>query len=277
MTESSAKEISDRINFYVINLDRAVDRMECFEKNFSAFPIPYVRVPAIDGRQLTIPVEDYDAPMCFFYIGREMHPGEIGCYLSHLKVLRMFLESDKEFALICEDDAALTPECYEAIQQAIAHAETWDLLRLCGGRRKTSFPYRSLTPIHSLCTSISGMIPAAAYIVNRRAAEILVQKLVPMTSQYDDALLHGRVGVREATVFPNCMFTNELSRNSTIAGDIRRKLKPWHLIFWTCRLHRLWVRIVRYSLQIFRLCQRTRAGNLRSPLELRPRSLWGER
>jgi len=256
MTESSARELSDRINFYVINLDRSVDRMGSFEKNFESFPIPYIRVPAIEGNKLTIPVEDYDAPMCFLYIGREAGPGEVGCYLSHLKALRMFLESEKEFALICEDDAAPTPECYEAIKQAIVHAGTWDLLRLCGGRGKTSFPYRSLTPTHNLSTSITGMVPAAAYIVNRRAAEILIQKLVPMTSQYDDALFHGRIGVREATVFPNCMFVNEHGRKSTIGNNIRRRLKPWHFVFWTCRLRRLWVRIVRYSLQIFRLCKR---------------------
>ena len=230
--------------------------MERFEKDFATFPIPFIRVSAIEGRTLTIPVEDYDAPMFFIYIGREAGPGEIGCYLSHLKVLRMFLESEKEFALICEDDAAITSECYEAIKQAITHAETWDLLRLFGGRAKTSFPYQTLTSTHLLCTSITDMTATAAYMVNRRAAEMLVKKLVPMTSQYDDALFHGRLGVREATVFPNCILRNEHSLNSTIASDMRRKLKPWHLIFWTCRLRRLWVRIVRYSIQIIRLCKR---------------------
>ena len=255
MTETS-KQLSDRVSFYVINLDRAIDRMERFEKDFVSFPVPFIRVSAIEGKTLTIPIEDYDAPMFFLYIGREAGPGEIGCYLSHLKVIRMFLESDKEFALICEDDASPTPECYEAIEQAVTHSETWDLLRLCGCRRKTSFPYRTLTPTHSLCTSITGMIQTGAYIVNRRTAEILLQKLVPMTAQYDAALFQGRVGIREATIFPNCMPLNEHSRNSTIGSGGRRRWKPWHIVFWTCRLRRLWVRIVRYVLQIFRMIRR---------------------
>jgi len=251
-----SEKISDHINFYVINLDRAVDRMERIEKDFASFPIPFARVPAIEGRNLTIPIENYDAPMFFLYMGREAGPGEIGCYLSHLHALKAFLASEKEFALICEDDASPTPECYEAIEQAIVHAKTWDLLRLCGGRCKTSFPYRSLTLTHNLCTSITGMVPAAAYIVNRRAAEILLQKLVPMTSQYDDALHQGHIGVKEATVFPNCMIVNEHGHNSTIKNEVKRRLQPWHFVFWTCRLRRLWVRIVRYTLQSCRLIRR---------------------
>ena len=258
MTATSEKALSDRVNFYVINLDRAVDRMEQIEKDFALFPIPFIRIPAIEGRKLTIPIEDYDAMTYSLNVGREAGPGEIGCYLSHLKAIRMFLESGKEFALICEDDASPTPECYEAIEQAVVHSETWDLLRLYVHRRRISFPYRRLTPAHNLCTTIAGMAPAISYIVNRRSAEILVQKLTPMTSQYDDALHQGRIGVREATVFPYCIIPSVHNLKSTIAANTRRRLKPWHLVFWTCRLHRLWVRTVRYSLQIFRLIRRWR-------------------
>ena len=260
MTETSAKQLSDRINFYVINLDRSVDRMERFEKDFASFPIPFIRVPAIEGIKLTIPVQDYDAFMFFAHVGRNASPGEIGCYLSHIKALKMFLESDKEFALICEDDASPTPDCYEALAQAITHSETWDLLRCViaghAGSHRKHYPYRSLTPNHSLSTTITGMVTATAYVVNRRAAEIFVRELVPMDNLYDTALFCGRIGVKEATIFPYCALLSKDDSNSTVGRGLKRYLKPWHLVFWTCRLHRLWVRTVRYSLQIFRLLRR---------------------
>ena len=249
-------ELSDRLNFYVIILDRSVDRMKRFVENFRSFPIPYIRVSAIEGRNLTIPVKDYDALMFFIYTGRDALPGEIGCFLSHIKVLRMFLESEKEFAFICEDDAMPISESHEAIEQAISRSRSWDLLRLFGGRFKTSFPYQSLTSNHSLCTSITGMVATAGYIVNRHAAEILVKRLLPMTSLYDCALFHGRVGVMEATVYPDCILRNEFSNTSTIDYGVKRNLKPWHLIFWSCRFYRLWARIVRYSLQLYRMIKR---------------------
>ena len=251
---------SDRINFYVINLDRSVDRLERFTKDFEAFPIPFLRVSGIEGKDLTIPIEDYDAFMFFMHTGRDASPGEIGCYLSHLKALKMFLESGKEFALICEDDAMPAPECYEAIEQMIAHSETWDMLRCViaghAGSQRKSFPYLPLTPNYSLSTTITGVVTATAYIVNRRAAEILVRKLVPMTNLYDTALFLGRMEIKEATIFPYCMLLSEDDKNSTVGRGLKRKLKPWHLVFWTCRFYRLHVRVVRYSLQFLRLFQR---------------------
>jgi len=256
MIETSGKKLSDRINFYVINLDRAVDRMERIEKDFASFPIPFIRVPAIEGKNLTFPVQDHDAFMYFINQGRVGRPGEVGCYLSHIKALKTFIESGQEFGMICEDDAMPIPESYEVIKQAIAYSDSWDLLRLYGGRVKTSFPYRSLTPTHNLCTSITGMIPAAAYIVKRGAAEKLVKKLLPMVDRWDSSLHYGRWGIREATVFPNCIRLSEHSLCTTLGDKPQRYLKPWHLCFWTCRLHRLRVRIVRYSFQIFRIIRR---------------------
>jgi len=254
------KSILDRIDFYVINLDRSVDRMKQFAKDFESFPIPFIRVSGIEGQTLTIPIENYDALKFFSYVGREATPGDIGCYLSHLKVLRMFLESGKEFALICEDDAAPTPECYEAIEQAIAHSESWDLLRLYARRHEASLliSYRSLTSVHNLCTSIHGMDDAAAYVVHRRAAEILVKKLVPMVCQYDNALFQGRLGVREATVFPYCVFRHY--HKSTIGYDLRRKLYPWHIVFWGGFFRRLLFLVVRCSFQCVRLFRRWFGG-----------------
>ena len=250
-------KLPDRLGFYVINLDRAVDRMTQFTKDFESFPIPFTRFSAIEGGHLTFPVEGYNAPKFFSHLGREASPGEIGCFLSHISVIKLFLESNKEFALICEDDAMPTPYGYDAIQQAIEYAETWDLLRLFGSRHNTTFPYRRLSPHHNLCTQITCMIPAAAYIVNRRAAEKLLRRLVPMTGLYDEALFHGRIGVREATIYPNCFLRSEHSHNSTI-GYCGNKLpkKPWHLVYWGSRFYRFRVRTVRYSLQLFRLIRR---------------------
>ena len=259
------KRIADRINFYVINLDRSVDRMEQFKKDFEAFPIPFIRVPAIEGKDLVMPIKEYNATKFFFSNGQEATPGEIGCYLSHLKVFKMFLESDKELALICEDDATPTHNAYEILEQAIAYSETWDLLRLhkIYFHSETFFPYRALPQGHNLCTSISGVNSSTAYVVNRRAAEILVKKLIPMTRAYDNALFQGRVGIREATVVPDCMFPNECHNVTTIEGKskTKRRWKPWHCVFWTSRFRRTWIRIVRYSLQFFRLFKRRFSGS----------------
>jgi glycosyl transferase family 25 len=260
--QKTAQTLAERLNFYVINLDRSTDRMKRFKKDCESFPLPLIRISAIEGRTLTLPVEEYDAFMFFWNVGRYASPGEIGCYFSHVKTLKTFLESGKEFALICEDDAIPSPECYEVIQQAITFSESWDFVRLCGGRAKTSYNYRALTSTHNLCTSITGMIPAAAYIVNRHAAETLSKKLLPMSDLYDSALHHGRYGIRETTVLPNCFRGGKQDDiPSTIEQEDGgrkniRNLKPWHFVFWTCRLFRLRIRVVRYAFQTVRIILR---------------------
>jgi glycosyl transferase family 25 len=218
-----------------------------------------------------MPIKEYNATKFFYNTGREAPPGVLGCYLSHLKVFKMFLESDREFALICEDDAMPTTDAYAVLKQAIAHAKTWDLLRLFTWRSDKSFPYRSLphpsdtAARHSLYTQIGCTLHTAAYMVNRRAAEILLQKLVPMPDQYDLALFQGRVGVREATIFPNCfLWSGHSSGNTTIDNTSwrdSRKWKPWHVVFWTRAFYRLRVRVVRYSLQYFRMFKRRFSGS----------------
>lgn len=249
--------LSDRVNFYVINLDRSTDRMERFAKSFATFPLPYIRVSAVDGKLLNTPIENFNNFMFWFNTGRAALLGEIGCYLSHLNVLKTFLESDKEFAMICEDDAAPAPGCHETIQEAIDNSGSWDLLRLYGCRRKTSFPYLELSHSRHLCTSITSLVETRAYMVNRRAAKKLLRNLSPMTAAYDVALFKGHIGIKEATVLPNCIIRDESSGNtSTIQDGAKRNLRPWHLVYWTCRLHRLWVRTTRYSLQFLRMINR---------------------
>lgn len=247
-------QLNEKINFYVINLDRSVDRMEGFKKEFANFPIPYIRVSGVDGSQITLPHPEYAQKRFFIFNGCEATPGEIGCYFSHIKVIRQFLESDKEFALICEDDAIPLPETAEVIENALQHSSSWDFLRLHGGRSKTSFPYRHLAGDHQLCTTITGMTSSVTYIINRKAAKKMILKYSVMCVPYDIALLCGKINIREASVMPNVILPGE--RNSTVRHPEEYKSPITSPYYWSCRLNGVWVRIVRYSLQIGRIISR---------------------
>ena len=68
-------------------------------------------------------------------------PGEIGCYLSHIKVLQTFLASNHEFAIIIEDDAVLHEHYKQMTEKAMAAYKTlseyeqWDVLKLFNRKR----------------------------------------------------------------------------------------------------------------------------------------------
>jgi len=85
---------------YCINLDDKPDRWEFMENQFKYWEIEnYIRVSAYDGRG--------DNDLGEILKGRypdNMSSGEVGCVTSHLKAMKMFLETDAPCALMMEDD-----------------------------------------------------------------------------------------------------------------------------------------------------------------------------
>ncbi len=62
-------------------------------------------------------------------IGRDLSPGEIGCFLSHRNAWRMAAESDKP-SLILEGDAKLDPDSRKVIEMLSARPTKWELAML---------------------------------------------------------------------------------------------------------------------------------------------------
>jgi len=97
------------INFYVINLDRSFERLELMSSQLSSQKIDLERISAIDGMNININDEADDAA-CRSEMGRSIQPGEVGCFLSHIKALQTFISSNSDFAVILEDDAIISSE-----------------------------------------------------------------------------------------------------------------------------------------------------------------------
>ncbi|MDR3182665.1 MAG: glycosyltransferase family 25 protein, partial [Planctomycetaceae bacterium] len=89
---------------YIINLDRAKDRWDEVSGRFQSVGFNVIRVPAVDGRELRFPHPDFAQRRYFWLYGRPPVGAKIACFLSHIKALKTFLESDAQHALICEDD-----------------------------------------------------------------------------------------------------------------------------------------------------------------------------
>ena len=93
---------------YYLNLDEQPERAKYMEDQFKYWEIEnYTRVSAYDGRD--------DRDLGDILKGRYpdmMSSGEVGCTTSHLKALKMFLETDAPCALIMEDDCDLSTVKY---------------------------------------------------------------------------------------------------------------------------------------------------------------------
>ena len=91
-------------HIYCINLDDKPERWKFIEDQFKCWEIEkYQRVSAYDGRG--------DNDLSEILKGKYpdmMTSSEVGCVTSHLKCLKMFLETDEPCALIMEDDCDIS-------------------------------------------------------------------------------------------------------------------------------------------------------------------------
>ena len=187
------KTLPSLLHAWVINLDRSAQRLEMISQRLNDLQIPWQRVPAVNGIALHL---DTDARLDMAEFGarhgKPPLPGELGCYLSHVQALNAFLNTNDEFALILEDDVELGPDLPNVIQQLLMHRERWDLIKLSGIHSGHPLRIQWLPDQrHSISISTTSYTGASCYLVNRGAAMVMVNNLLPMKIPYDLAYDRG--------------------------------------------------------------------------------------
>jgi len=169
-----------------------------------ALGMPFARVPAVDGRLVAAETK-VDRLLYRRRHGRDVRPGEIGCYLSHLAAMQTFLTTDAEYALILEDDATLLPALPEVLARATSRetATSWDVLKLESRRTGFKLALQQLSPSHAITVNLFRSTGSAAYILSRHAAEVYLNKLLPIGQPFDHAFDRGWfLGLRMREVNP---------------------------------------------------------------------------
>jgi glycosyl transferase, family 25 len=88
---------------YVISLHDAVERRALIKKHLDSLDIAHEIIDAVRGDALSPEFIRKVNPT------RNMSPGQIGCYLSHIHVYERMIEHQIPVALILEDDSTLHP------------------------------------------------------------------------------------------------------------------------------------------------------------------------
>jgi glycosyl transferase family 25 len=179
----------DAVQTWVINLDRAPDRLARVREQLNRLQMPFTRLPAVDARQLT-PAQRALLDEATFHRRHGMTPlpGELGCYLSHIEVMRRFLASQAEAALVLEDDVKLLDAVPAVLHALMRCRARWDVVKLSAVHSGTPVAVMPLAGGHALAVMLSKCTAASAYLVNRRAAEAYLRErdgLLPMTLPFD--------------------------------------------------------------------------------------------
>lgn len=108
---------------YLITLARAEARRESVIRKLSEAGIPYRMVEADDGEDPSLLERcevDFEAFLALH--GRDILPGEIGCYLSHLRALEAITSSGDDYGIVMEDDIDILWDDVREIEAAIDRA-----------------------------------------------------------------------------------------------------------------------------------------------------------
>lgn len=191
------------IHAYIINLDRATDRMAHMRSEIERVGIPYTRIEAVYGPELPEPIQEFDEKRFNILTGKHKNPREIGCFLSHIKVFQAFLASNEPYALVLEDDVKLPDGFSQLLNQAIEHQAHWDLLRLSSSRQGEFIKIAQLDATHQLAYNLKVLKNTGAYLITRKGAEACLNKMLPMRLPYDVALDRDwDIGIKTACIDP---------------------------------------------------------------------------
>lgn len=251
---------------YLINMANAQQRNQAMVEKLLGIGLTAERVEAVDGRALTFPIPEFSELSYKLMHGRRTCPPEIGCYLSHVECARRLLRSEAEFALILEDDVVFKQGFMESVEAAIDHRNDWDILRLSTVSHGKKHAFRKLTTDRSLSIALTREKGSGAYIVNRKAAKWITEKLVPMRLAYDIAYdLEYLAGLKSAFIYPLCA-SQDADNTSSIQSVARAyKLPRWR--YFTVLPFRAYLEVTRFLFRGARLLLGY-AGNMRTPSAL---------
>lgn len=169
----------------LINLDRSEQRRTQMERRLADIGLAFTRLPAMDGKARwaeLLPSVDVDAFQR--NVGRDLMQGEIGCYHSHLQAWRSLIDSDCHTLLVLEDDVVFGDDFLQALQQALAHRDYWDMLNFNKIRAKQPVRQAQLGS-YSLNAYMGPLTGMGAYLISRDAALRLLPSMLPIILPID--------------------------------------------------------------------------------------------
>ena len=223
----------DGLQTWVINLDRAPERLARISRQLQRLALPFTRLPAVDAGALQDSQRAWlDEPAYRRKHGMTPVLGELGCYLSHVQAMQRFLASPARWALVLEDDVLLHDRLPAVLQGLMHHADRWDMVKLSAVHSGTPVPVLQVAPGHALAVMLCRCTGSSAYIVNRRAAQAYAGALLPMSLPFDHVFDQGwRFGLKVRLVTPTpCGHDNQIASTIVAPAGVPRKFH------WTRRL-----------------------------------------
>lgn len=213
---------------YIINLNRSKERYEYIKDSVKNLGLKVERIEAIDGSTLSVEEisEKVDLKSYKAFLGHLPKLGTIGCSLSHIKVWQTFLESNLEFAVIFEDDVSFDPnEVKTIIEDLTKNSKLWDVAILEIHHTGCPLTIKTLVNNHHLAVYLVAVTHTGAYVINRKAAKNLLEKVLPIKMPIDHYFTRAWeldikfTGVENPRIVHQTFGESEIAKTEEISGE----------------------------------------------------------
>lgn len=174
---------------YLINLDRSRDRLVRVDQDLKRLNINYNRISAVDARLLAPSVyERVTAPNPEY--PHTLKAGEIACFLSHRLCWQRLVDSNKDWALILEDNCEFNSHSAKYLSSPEWIPQDCDLIQLTYSRQPTFSKRQILLPQGNFLLALEYTSPSgsSAYFISRKAAIVAIQQSQQINSPLDNFL-----------------------------------------------------------------------------------------
>ena len=176
------------IQVFVISLKRSIQRRKRVEEQLNKTNIQWNFLDAVDGYALPEMPPSYQKSKVKRLQGYELTPGEVGCFLSHIKAWEMCVLNNAT-TLVFEDDFLVGENLEAVIEDLLAIADQWSLVRL-SGIYETKHEILKQRSGYSLVKNLGEPCGTAAYMIQPAAAKILLNNAADIYEPVDHYLEH---------------------------------------------------------------------------------------
>ena len=182
---------------YVINLDKDAERLDFMRAQFRSLNLDFERVSAVllngDQRSKLSPQPQ-----------TVLSNAEVGCFLSHIKVWTLIVQSGDPYACVFEDDVAISADASELLSSTHWIPKHAGLIKL-----ETAFTLMELgkkrcpvVPPYEAVVTQSNYAGSAGYIISRQTCLKLLQDSKYIGEAVDLFLFSARLSVLSYQIVP---------------------------------------------------------------------------
>lgn len=122
---------------FVVSLERCPERRAAMHHRLSSAGLEYQFFSGVDGKKLK--KSDYGhrwrGEWWRVMRGRQLSPGEIGCFLSHWNLWEQLVLTQTSCAIVLEDDCILSDDFAAVVAEILAVEWKWDIVLLSARKR----------------------------------------------------------------------------------------------------------------------------------------------